>query len=139
MGTFFHLGPGEAYKSSAQSHPLNTNNSRYAVLWKIIHTTIAILGISETQGWSYFSVQNLKWLFTSDFANLFTYSNSITRGHSLKQFKSFSKLRCRYDYFSNRIVNNWNSLPENVVNSSTVNCFKSCIDTHLINSKFIFV
>ena len=57
----------------------------------------------------------------------------------LKLFKSFSKLRCRYDYFYNRIVNDWNSLPENVVNSSTVNCFKSCIDTHLINSRFIFV
>ena len=81
----------------------------------------------------------LNGYFTSDFDNLFTYSNNITRGHSLKLFKSFSKLRCRYDYFSNRIINDWNSLPDNVVNSSTVNCFKSCIDTHLINSRFIFV
>ena len=66
----------------------------------------------------------LNGYFTSDFDNLFTYSNNITRGHSLKLFKSFSKLRCRYDYFSNRIVNDWNSLPDNVMNCSTVNCFK---------------
>ena len=75
----------------------------------------------------------LNGYFTSDFDNLFTYSNNITRGHSLKLFKSFSKLRCRYDYFSNRIVNDWNSLPENVVNFSTVNCFNHVYSRYSLN------
>ena len=41
---------------------------------------------------------------------------------------------CEYDirkyYFTERIVNIWNSLPDAVVNSSTVNQFKKNLDRH---------
>jgi len=77
MGNFFHLGPEEAWKSSAQSHPLNTNNSRYAVLWKIIHTTIAY---QRLRGDLILVYKILNGYFTSDFDNLFTYSNNISQG-----------------------------------------------------------
>ena len=54
--------------------------------------------------------------------------DSITRGHSLKLVHP----RCHYDLrkysFTVRIVNLWNSLPENVVSANTVNTFKNRLD-----------
>ena len=42
--------------------------------------------------------------------------------------------RCRYElqknFFSNRIVNMWNSLPDYVVMSDTINTFKNRLDAH---------
>ena len=70
---------------------------------------------------------------------IYTYSRSITRGHQFKLFKERSRLLCRSNYFINRITNNWNSLPNYVVNSSSINTFKSLLDSHLIDSRFIFV
>ena len=34
----------------------------------------------------------------------------------------------RVNYFANRVVNNWNSLPENVVGAGTLNMFKNLLD-----------
>jgi len=46
---------------------------------------------------------------------------SVTRGHEFR----FRKIRARYDlrkyFFTNRVVNNWNSLPSHVVHAHTVN------------------
>ena len=77
--------------------------------------------------------------FSSDFHNFFSYTNTITRGQQFKLFKSFSRLKCRSDYFLNRILNDWNGLPDYVVNASSINYFKSLLDSHLANSRFIFV
>ena len=53
---------------------------------------------------------------------------NITRGHSMR----LKVNRCRYDIrkysFSNRIVNVWNSLPEEVVTACSVNAFKNRLD-----------
>jgi len=53
---------------------------------------------------------------------------SITRGHSLKLVHP----RCHYDLlkynFTVRIVNLWNSLPENVISANTVDTFKNRLD-----------
>ena len=37
----------------------------------------------------------------------------------------------RYNFFNNRIVNEWNSLPNYVVNSKSLDQFKACLDKHL--------
>ena len=51
--------------------------------------------------------------------------NSRTRGHAFK----LNVNRCRYDLrkfsFCNRVVNLWNTLPDYVVNSVSVNNFKN--------------
>ena len=37
----------------------------------------------------------------------------------------------RHQFFSNRVVNNWNSLPEDIVHSGNVNIFKARLDKFL--------
>ncbi len=57
--------------------------------------------------------------------------NSRTRGHSLKLSKSYCRTDVRKYFFSNRIVDQWNRLPEHVVSSSTLNQFKNRLDIFL--------
>ena len=56
--------------------------------------------------------------------------HTITRGNSLK----LAVIRCRFDLrkycFTNRIVNMWNSLPDNVILANNVNQFKNRLDKH---------
>jgi len=47
------------------------------------------------------------------------------RGHELKLTKHRSKLEVRRHFFTERLVNRWNSLDNNTVNASTVNSFKN--------------
>ena len=51
-------------------------------------------------------------------------STSI-RGHSHKLKKPFARRAVRANFFSVRVVNSWNSLPESVVAAPTLNSFKS--------------
>ena len=53
-----------------------------------------------------------------------------TRGNDFK----LQVIRCKYDVrkfsFCNRVVNTWNSLPNHVVNSVSINSFKNNLDKH---------
>ena len=53
-----------------------------------------------------------------------------TRGHSLK----LKKIRCnttmRQQFFSFRVINNWNKLPDNIVNAPSLNALKNRLDQH---------
>ena len=60
----------------------------------------------------------------------FTMSNLPTRGNSLKIFKRRSRLKVRASVFSNRVVDVWNSLPNNVVTAPLLNSFKSRLNNH---------
>ena len=53
-----------------------------------------------------------------------------TRGHHLKLQKMRSSHHARSNFFSNRVVTKWNSLPEEVVSATTVNQFKSKLDRY---------
>ena len=44
-------------------------------------------------------------------------SNLDTRGHSLKIVQKIAKLLPRIQFFSQRVVETWNSLPEEIVNA----------------------
>ena len=52
-----------------------------------------------------------------------------TRGHQLRLLKRHCKSRTRSNFFSYRMVNIWNRLPEKVVLSSSVNCFQGRFDS----------
>jgi ribonuclease P/MRP protein subunit RPP40 len=51
-------------------------------------------------------------------------------GHSKKIEKTRSRLDVRKNFFSQRIVNDWNKLPQHVVDAPNVNTFKNLIDRH---------
>ena len=65
-----------------------------------------------------------------DSSRLFTLSSTGLRGHSLKLFKERSRLLLRKQTFTQRVVDSWNNLPENVVNAQSINAFKSRFNTH---------
>ena len=56
--------------------------------------------------------------------------NSVTRGHNYKLVKPRSRLNIRKFSFGHRVVDHWNSLPWEVVNSVSLNQFKARIDLH---------
>jgi len=67
----------------------------------------------------------------------FTLSTTqLTRGHPFKLFKNRSNLELRRHYFTNRVVNLWNSLPSHVVCSPTVNSFKLRLDNYWNSIKY---
>lgn len=55
---------------------------------------------------------------------------TTTRGHSLKLYKRSFRLDIRRHSFSQRVINQWNSLPENVVSAKNLNQFKSKLNMH---------
>lgn len=59
---------------------------------------------------------------------LATYSQ--TRGHPFKLYKERSRLNIRMNSFSNRVINTWNELPNNVVMAPSVNAFKGRLNQH---------
>jgi hypothetical protein len=62
--------------------------------------------------------------------------NSGTRGHKYKIIKDRSRLEIRRNFFSQRIVNVWNSLPSYIiVEADSVNSFKNKFDKY---SKILF-
>ena len=59
-----------------------------------------------------------------------------TRGHSAKLEKRRARLNVRKYSFSYRVTDSWNSLPEYIVKSETVNKFKDNIDKHWANRRY---
>lgn len=61
---------------------------------------------------------------------LFTLATyTATRGHSFKLLKKRTRLKLRSNYFSNRIVQMWNDLPDQVVMAPSLNIFKSRLNS----------
>ena len=52
------------------------------------------------------------------------------RGHSLKLFKPRCHTTVRQNFFSLQIVNEWNKLPQDVVEALSINTFKNRLDRH---------
>ena len=56
------------------------------------------------------------------------HADGPTRGHSLRLHKPHSSCRARQDFFSVRVINDWNGLPETVVHAPSLNAFKNRLD-----------
>jgi len=65
-------------------------------------------------------------------------SIEYTRGHQHKLLKKRVRYDIRKYFFTERIVNMWNSLPDVVVNSSTVNQFKNRLDRHWSKQEMMY-
>ena len=55
-------------------------------------------------------------------------SQTSTRGHPLKLKKPHVRLQTRANFFSIRVINAWNKLPESLVSLTSVNAFKRALD-----------
>ena len=66
-----------------------------------------------------------------NFKNFFVLNNNNNRGHTFKLLKlRFNKDIGKFN-FRNRVCNFWNSLPDTVIDSSSLNIFKNKIDEYL--------
>ena len=61
---------------------------------------------------------------------LFEMNTYTTRGHSQKIQKSRTRLDIRKNYFTNRVVDIWNSLPDSVICAKSVKVFEGRLDRH---------
>ena len=77
----------------------------------------------------------------TDFFNFSTRPfGSTTHGHSWKLITAHSNTDIRLYFFSSRVLNRWNSLPQEAVSSSTVNIFKGHLErTRSVNMGFFHV
>lgn len=60
-----------------------------------------------------------------------------TRGHPLKLVKPTAISRIRRNSFAVRVINDWNSLPTNVVTAPSTGSFKARLDSHWTDLKFV--
>jgi len=73
-------------------------------------------------------------IYDSDVSPKLAYhSGSITRGKKCKLLNHRFYYDLRKHYFSARIVNIWNGLPNHVVDVNTVNLFKARLDRLWVN------
>ena len=62
-----------------------------------------------------------------------------TPGHSYKLLKKSSSTSQRQKFFSMRVVNSWNTLPDLVVKAPSVNAFKCRLDAHWDDLKYVAI
>ena len=73
----------------------------------------------------------LKGIYDISLPALFTpVKHSKTRGHRLKLPKDRTETTIKAHSFTHWIVNDWNSLPEQVISDPSVNAFKNRLDAH---------
>ena len=70
----------------------------------------------------------IKGITHVDYTHFFKINENMGRGHMYKFVKNRSRLNVRAHFFSQRIVNDWNKLPTDVVNADSVNSFKNRLD-----------
>lgn len=63
-------------------------------------------------------------------------SHTSTRGHSQKLYKKHCRLDHRRNVFSQRIIHDWNALPEQVISCATLNSFKTNLDKIWKNERY---
>ena len=68
---------------------------------------------------------------TKSTSSLFVFShNTATRGHPFKLILKRSNTKQVQNFFTNRVIELWNSLPVQIVCEETVNSFKNKLDLH---------
>ncbi len=65
-------------------------------------------------------------------SKFFDLTNTCLKGHSLKLYKCRFNTNVGKFMFSNRIVDEWNLLTEEIISCKSVNSFKNKLDLHLM-------
>ena len=88
----------------------------------------------QLRGGLIFLYKILNNCFNTDFLIYIPTPQLPLSGHQFKLFiKECSGLLCRWNH---GITKDWNSLPNYVVNSSSINTFKSLLDSYLLDLRF---
>ena len=69
---------------------------------------------------------------------LFHINDPITRGHDLKLKKEHCRTNTQKFSFSQRAINDWNSLPQQTVHAANINVFKKCLDIFFADKLYEF-
>ena len=80
----------------------------------IIETFKIIKGFTNIDSTQFFNVQ----------------ASDRLRGHSLKLTKPRCNTQLRQHFFSQRVIQRWNNLPQYVINADSVNEFKNKLDDY---------
>ena len=75
-------------------------------------------------------------LIDLEFDQFFEYRAGNTRGHSAKLIVKKNRINARKYFFSNRVVNQWNSLTESQVTARSLGAFKRTITAKNFNLRF---
>ncbi len=62
-------------------------------------------------------------------------SERVMRGNTKKLYTTAHRTKERKNFFSNRVVRLWNTLPESVVSAPSTDCFKNSLDKFWRNQK----
>ena len=84
-----------------------------------------------------YKILNENVLVDKDYS--FTMNTSHTRSNGFKIYKKYNRTSTRRFTFSQRIINDWNYLPNDVVTSPNVLTFKSKLDNFMYNQRFSFI
>ena len=68
---------------------------------------------------------------------LFVFNLGSTRSNGLRLYKEYARTNTKLHYFKNRVINDWNSLPPHIVNTSDITIFKTLLDEHWLNLRFV--
>jgi hypothetical protein len=66
-------------------------------------------------------------LYKNGITDMFVFSDFQLRGHSLKLRKPYCRTTTRQSFFSNRIIDKWNALPELAVEAPSLQDFKEIL------------
>ena len=69
----------------------------------------------------------------------FVFNLEMTRSNGLKLSKKHVNTNVRLHCYKNRVVNDWNSLPSYIVNASDVLTFKTLLDDHWKNLRYLIL
>ena len=62
-------------------------------------------------------------------------SKNRCRGHKYKIVKKHCNTDIRKNFFSFRVVNFWNEIPKDIVDSASLDCFKSNLDKYFVTKE----
>jgi len=62
-----------------------------------------------------------------------------SRGHSFKLSKQHFQKNIRLHALSVRVINDWNSLPDYIVNANSLTTFKQLLDEHWTDYHYLFI
>ena len=62
--------------------------------------------------------------------DIFQSSSSGIRGHEYRVVRRKATKFCRRNAFSNRIINDWNSIPPKIIAATSIDLFKNSLDKY---------